>query len=269
MLTPQQIDEQGFAKAVFGGYDMREVDEFLETMATDYKTLYKENAVLKSKLRILVEKLEEYRQQETTMQNAVAAAEQEAAQVKEQAQQQAELLKQQALQEAEACKEQAQQQADQMMAEAEKTAQHAAAIASRRKEIDQQTELLNQAKQAASSFIDTLEKDIQHHLDLLQNLKMMDLTPEKVDHAEQEEPAVEEKAEETAEEKAEPAAEESSASDDIAAEIEQNLEKIVGSEPVNADTTFDTKVLRGLHPESITAKFGQLKFGKNYNPTEK
>ena len=269
MLTPQQIDEQGFAKAVFGGYDMREVDEFLETMANDYKTLYKENAVLKSKLRILVEKLEEYRQQETTMQNAVAAAEQEAAQVKEQAQQQAELLKQQALQEAEACKEQAQQQADQMMAEAEKTAQHAAAIASRRKEIDQQTELLNQAKQAASSFIDTLEKDIQHHLDLLQNLKMMDLTPEKVDHAEQEEPAAEEPAEEAAEEKAEPAAEESSASDDIAAEIEQNLEKIVGSEPVNADTTFDTKVLRGLHPESITAKFGQLKFGKNYNPTEK
>ena len=65
----------------------------------------------------------------------------------------------------------------------------------------------------------------------------------------------------------EPAVEASESSDEIAAEIEQNLEKLVGSEP--ADTSFDTRVIRGLHPESITAKFGELKFGKNYNPNEK
>ena len=71
MMTPQQLDEQVFPKAVFGGYDMQAVDEFLMPLSEDYKTLYKENAVLKSKLRILVEKLEEYRQQEATMQNAM------------------------------------------------------------------------------------------------------------------------------------------------------------------------------------------------------
>lgn len=229
MITPQQLDEQVFPKAVFGGYDMQAVDEFLMPLSDDYKTLYKENAVLKSKLRILVEKLEEYRKQEATMQNAMVAAQQAADKV---------------IQEAE-------RKAADMMNEAEKTARHAAAVASRSAEIDTETQRLNKAKAAASSFIETLEKDIQHHLDLLNNLKMMDLTP-----AGEEAPAAQEEA-----------PSEKQASDEIAAEIEQNLEKLVGSEP--ADTSFDTKVLRGLHPESITAKFGELQFGKNYKPNEK
>ena len=61
MFTPQEIQEKTFVKAVFGGYDMQTVDEFLEPLTEDYITLYKENAVLKSKMKILVEKLEEYR----------------------------------------------------------------------------------------------------------------------------------------------------------------------------------------------------------------
>jgi DivIVA domain-containing protein len=28
MFTPQQIEEQTFSKAVFGGYDMQQVDDF-------------------------------------------------------------------------------------------------------------------------------------------------------------------------------------------------------------------------------------------------
>ena len=74
MLTPQQIQEISFEKAVFGGYDMGSVDDFLEPLTEDYITLYKENSVLKSKMRILVEKLEEYRRQEGSMQNALMAA---------------------------------------------------------------------------------------------------------------------------------------------------------------------------------------------------
>ena len=65
MFTPQEIQEQTFSKAVFGGYDMQQVDDFLEPLTEDYITLYKENSVLKAKMKILVEKLEEYRAQET------------------------------------------------------------------------------------------------------------------------------------------------------------------------------------------------------------
>ena len=74
MFTPQQIDQISFGKATFGGYNMDDVDEFLEPLCEDYVTLYKENALLKSKMRVLVGKLEEYRKNEAAMKEAVAEA---------------------------------------------------------------------------------------------------------------------------------------------------------------------------------------------------
>lgn len=64
MITPQQIEQVSFSKASFGGYNMQQVDEFLEPLTEDYVTLYKENALLKSKMRVLASKLEEYRKGE-------------------------------------------------------------------------------------------------------------------------------------------------------------------------------------------------------------
>jgi cell division initiation protein len=74
MFTPQQIEEISFKKATFGGYDMQAVDEFLEPLTQDYITLYKENALLKSKMRVLVGKLEEYRENEAAMKDAMLNA---------------------------------------------------------------------------------------------------------------------------------------------------------------------------------------------------
>ena len=74
MFTPQQIDQISFSKATFGGYNMQQVDEFLEPLTEDYVTLYKENALLKSKMRVLVSKLEEYRKNEASMKEAVINA---------------------------------------------------------------------------------------------------------------------------------------------------------------------------------------------------
>ena len=74
MFTPQQIDQISFDRATFGGYDMQQVDEFLEPLTEDYVTLYKENALLKSKMRILVGKLEEYRKNEAAMKDAMVNA---------------------------------------------------------------------------------------------------------------------------------------------------------------------------------------------------
>ena len=74
MFTPQEIQEKTFVKAVFGGYDMQTVDEFLEPLTEDYITLYKENALLKSKMKVLVGKLEEYRNNEASMRDAIVNA---------------------------------------------------------------------------------------------------------------------------------------------------------------------------------------------------
>ena len=74
LFTPQQIDQVSFGRSTFGGYDMQQVDEFLEPLTEDYVTLYKENALLKSKMRVLVGKLEEYRKNEASMKDAVINA---------------------------------------------------------------------------------------------------------------------------------------------------------------------------------------------------
>ncbi|MDR3277830.1 MAG: DivIVA domain-containing protein [Oscillospiraceae bacterium] len=77
MLTPQEISEREFVKAVFGGYDMTGVDDFLELVTSDYSALYKENAILKSKIKVLVEKVEEYRSTEDAMRMALLTAQKE------------------------------------------------------------------------------------------------------------------------------------------------------------------------------------------------
>ena len=74
MFTPQQIDQISFSNATFGGYDKRSVDEFLEPLTEDYVTLYKEHALLKSKMKVLVSKLEEYRDNEASMKDAIVNA---------------------------------------------------------------------------------------------------------------------------------------------------------------------------------------------------
>ena len=67
MLTPQQVAERTFTKAKFGGYAMQEVDDFLDQITSDYNALFEENAGLKGKLKILADKIAEYRETEDVM----------------------------------------------------------------------------------------------------------------------------------------------------------------------------------------------------------
>ena len=74
MLTPQEVSTHSFSKASFGGYNMALVDEFLDELTDDYTALYKENAALKAKLKVLVEKVEEYRATEDSMRATLLTA---------------------------------------------------------------------------------------------------------------------------------------------------------------------------------------------------
>lgn len=74
MLTVQEIQAMSFEKAVFGGYDMKTVDEFIEQITEDYAALQKENAALKSKMKVLVDKIEEYKSVEDGMRRALVSA---------------------------------------------------------------------------------------------------------------------------------------------------------------------------------------------------
>ena len=62
MYTPQEVAEKTFPRSgQTVGYSMAAVDEFLDGLTEDYTALYKENAALKAKLKMLAEKVEEYR----------------------------------------------------------------------------------------------------------------------------------------------------------------------------------------------------------------
>lgn len=74
MMTPQEVASHSFAKATLGGYNLAMVDEFLDALTEDYTALYNENTILKNKLKVLSDTVEEYRATEATMRKTLLAA---------------------------------------------------------------------------------------------------------------------------------------------------------------------------------------------------
>ena len=74
MMTPQEVGSHSFTKATLGGYNLSQVDEFLDALTEDYSALYNENVILKGKLKVLSETVEEYRATDTAMRKALLAA---------------------------------------------------------------------------------------------------------------------------------------------------------------------------------------------------
>ena len=89
MITAQDIREKGFERARMGGYDMASVDDFLEELADDVAATQNENAVLKSKMKVLVDKIEEYRSNEEALNAAILSAQKLAVQIESEARQRA------------------------------------------------------------------------------------------------------------------------------------------------------------------------------------
>lgn len=149
MFTPKDLQEISFTKARRGGYDMQSVDTVLEPLCQDYTKLYKENSVLKSKLKILVEKLEEYRSEEISVKQALIAAQQAS----------------------EAIIAEAQRKAAGILNDAEAAASVQKQEVVLNQQITLEQERLVQAKAEAAAFIDALEQDIHKHLGLVNALK--------------------------------------------------------------------------------------------------
>ena len=74
MMTPQEAEARVFTKASFGGYNIQQVDNFLDTLIEDFGALYQENITLKGKMKLLVDKVEEYRSTEDAMRKALHSA---------------------------------------------------------------------------------------------------------------------------------------------------------------------------------------------------
>ena len=76
MLTPQEVSSHVFSKSMLGGYNMAMVDEFLDVLTEDYIALYNDNAILKNKLKVLSDTVEEYRATDDAMRKTLLSAQQ-------------------------------------------------------------------------------------------------------------------------------------------------------------------------------------------------
>ena len=91
MLTPLDIENRRFTKTI-KGYNVDEVDDFLDQVTFEYEKLYKENAEYKSKFDGLNKELEHYKTVEHTLQNTLLMAQSTAEDIKTMAQKQADQI---------------------------------------------------------------------------------------------------------------------------------------------------------------------------------
>ena len=232
MFTPQQIEKISFGRATFGGYDIQEVDALLGPLTEDYIALYKENALLKNKMKVLVAKLEEYRQNESSMKEAMENAQRTSdLMVRE-----AEAKRTQMLSEAEAKCTQMLNDANAFAAETVKNADAMMAAEEAR---------LEAAKLLAFNKISEIQEQISICSNALENIKSGN-RPARMDKA---------------------AAYDYERSKDktgaMVDEIAANVEAIVGA----ADNSTPAQDSKQSSADSPTGKFANLQFGRNYNPT--
>ena len=91
MLTPLDIENKRFTKTL-KGYNVEEVDDFLDQLTEDYEKLYKENADLRNQMEEDKKDLEHYRNVEHTLQETLVIAQNTAEDIKVNAQTRAEQI---------------------------------------------------------------------------------------------------------------------------------------------------------------------------------
>ena len=89
MITEQEIRERIFERARMHGYDTASVDDFLDQLAEEVAASQKENSVLKAKMKVLVDKIEEYRGNEEALNLALLSAQKLAVQIEKDAKERA------------------------------------------------------------------------------------------------------------------------------------------------------------------------------------
>ena len=231
MLTPQEVAEHGFSKSRMGGYNMKEVDDFLDELTADFSELYKENSVLKGKIKVLAEKISEYRETEDAMRTTLLTAQKMA----------------------NSMVVQAEEEKKRMIAEAERAALQ------RKAEVEQEVAdaeyQLKMAKNATAQFVEhmrDLMKQEASFLDQLPAIKAEPVHPKKAEPI----PA--------------PAAPEAEVAGDETAEaqkddcINQILQEEAGTEQEPAAAAVGAAEADMEDTEGHRIDFNNLQFGKDY-----
>ncbi|MBI2528104.1 MAG: DivIVA domain-containing protein [Candidatus Rokubacteria bacterium] len=106
-ISPMDIRQQQFTMKMFRGFDVQEVDTFLEDVAQDYEALVRENTLLKEQLQVLEERTRGLEEREKVLQETLVTTQRLTEEMKEAARREAALV----VREAEAAGEKLLQQA--------------------------------------------------------------------------------------------------------------------------------------------------------------
>ena len=248
MLTPQEVKSHAFQRASFGGYNMGQVDEFLDILTEDYTALYNDNAVLKSKMKVLVDKVEEYRATEEAMRKALMTAQRMADEL---------------VREAEAKKAA-------ILADAE--AKAAARVAELSQQVEAEEFRLATAKNNTAAFVEQIRGLYAEQVQFLAKLEELAPVTEAApaDRVEEAVSEIDDNVQRLlAKAMAEATAENVKAKAEEEAEEDIDLEDTAEFEPIKAEqeqtVRIDRASLRDEYAEKTTRiNFGDLQFGKDY-----
>ena len=130
MLTPLDIENKRFTKQIMNGYNVDEVDDFLDEIGVEFAKKQKELSEMAQELNEKKQGLEHYKSIEETLQNTLLMAQSTAEEVKNVAKQKSDQII-----------NEAKQQAEQILSEAKSSAKNEtdflqAQIISRKKELE-------------------------------------------------------------------------------------------------------------------------------------
>lgn len=95
MITPIEIQSKSFKSGM--GYSKADVDSFIQTVAADFESMYRENLELKDKINILNDGINHYKSIEKSLQKALVLAEQTAEETINSAKSNATVIEQEAI----------------------------------------------------------------------------------------------------------------------------------------------------------------------------
>ena len=90
-ITPMDIRQQQFTVKMFRGFDVQEVDTFLEDVAQDYEALMRENTLLKEQLQVLEDRTRGLEERERVLQQTLVTTQRLTEEMKESARREAAL----------------------------------------------------------------------------------------------------------------------------------------------------------------------------------
>lgn len=194
-MTGKEILQAEFEKAGMRGYRADQVDALLQSIASFVDKQKKENDDLTYKMKILADKIEEYKKDEESIRDALLGAQKMGSSILNEAKSKAEALTRESRAAAEEMLASAQQKSESMVSSAKTASEEMLAqakskienltkdslqkanleIANARRESEREKKKLEAMKNEISSFRSSILKQYKAHLDLLSNLPVEEI----------------------------------------------------------------------------------------------